>query len=98
MSFNKDTFDLMLKLTLAMIGILLIIWLLAVATPKLARLADKLLGRAKIDQGASFVPSPERVRDDNNASKGEYRVYDIYEGTPSDENVDNNEKNDDKKD
>lgn len=95
MSFNKDTFDLMLKLALAMIGILLIIWLLAVATPKLAKLVDKLLGRAKIDQGANSVPSPERVRDDNDASKGEYRVYDIYEGTPPDEN---NENNDDKKD
>ena len=94
MSFNKDTFDLMLKLALAMIGILLIIWLLAVATPKLAKLVDKLLGRAKIDQGASSVPSPERVRD-NNASEGEYRVYDIYEGAPPDENT---QKNDDKKD
>lgn len=94
MSFNKDTFDLMLKLALAMIGILLIIWLLAVATPKLAKLVDKLLGRVKIDQGASSVPSPERVRD-NNVYEGEYRVYDIYEGTPPDENT---QKNDDKKD
>ena len=94
MSFNKDTFDLMLKLALAMIGILLIIWLLAVATPKLAKLVDKLLGRVKIDQGASSVPSPERVRD-NNASEVEYKVYDIYEGIPSNENT---QKNDDKKD
>ncbi|MCD7730612.1 MAG: hypothetical protein LUI05_03845 [Oscillospiraceae bacterium] len=96
MSFNRETFDLMLKLALGMVAVLLIVWLLAVGTPKLAKLVDKLLGRAKIDQGASSVPNPERVRDnensDENADVGEYRVYDIYEGTPSDEN------NTDKKD
>ena len=94
MSFNKDAFDVMLKLALAMIGILLIIWLLAVATPKLAKLVDKLLGKARIDQGASSVPIPERVQDSNNASEGEYRVYEIYEGTPPDEKNENNDKKD----
>ena len=64
------------------------------ATPKAQSDVDKLLGRVKIDQGASSVPSPERVRD-NNASEGEYKVYDIYEGIHSNENT---QKNDDKKD
>lgn len=96
MSFNKDTFELMVKFGLAMMGILLIIWLLAAGTPLLAKLVDKLLGRVKIDQGASSVPIPERVQGENeNGStdaEREYKVYDIYEGTPSVENENNDKK------
>lgn len=73
MSFNPDTFNIMLKLALGMVAILLIIWLLAVITPKLAKLTDKLLGKAKIDRGESSVTL-------ENGEK--YTVMDIYEGNP----------------
>ena len=55
MSFNKETFDLMLKLALGMVGILLLIWLIAVFTPKLAKFIDKIFGKAKIDPGPSSI-------------------------------------------
>lgn len=86
MSFNPDTFNLMLRLALGMIAILLVIWLLAVATPKLAKLTDKLFGKTKIDRGESSVTL-------ENGEK--YTVRDIYEGDPenSDEAPDNNETN-----
>lgn len=86
MSFNPDTFNLMLKLALGMVAILLIIWLIAVATPKLAKLTDKLFGKTKIDRGESSVTL-------ENGEK--YTVKDIYEGNPeeSDGTPDNNETN-----
>lgn len=95
LSFNEDTFWLMLKFAGAMIGILLLIWLIALATPKMAKLVDKLLGKANIDQGARSVPSPERVEDNDNGEKPqEYRVYDIYDGTPPEDTPENNDKKD----
>lgn len=95
MSFNEDTFWLMLKFAGAMLGILLLIWLIALGTPKMAKLADKLLGKLNIDRGADHVPSPERVGDNDNGEKPqEYKVYDIYEGTPSEDAPENNDKED----
>ncbi len=95
----------MVRFGIAMIGILLIIWLLAAGTPYLAKLADKLLGKAEIKQGASSVPAapnPERVEDseDPTAEAEEnlpeeirnYRVYDIYEGFPEEAGSDNDKK------
>ncbi|MGN0552230.1 MAG: hypothetical protein ACI4I1_02525 [Oscillospiraceae bacterium] len=90
MSFNPDTFNLMMKLALGMVAVLLIIWVLAVITPKLAKLTDKILGKAKIDRGDSSVTL-------ENGEK--YTVKDIYEGTSEEtaeapENIEtnNNEK------
>ena len=75
MSFNPDTFNLMMKLALGMVAVLLIIWVLAVITPKLAKFTDKLLGKAKIERGDSTVTL-------ENGEK--YTVKDIYEGNPED--------------
>lgn len=95
LSFNQDTFSLMLRFAGAMLGILLLIWLIALGTPKMAKLVDKLLGKLHIDQGADRVPSPERVGDsDNGVKPQEYKVYDIYEGTPPDDAPENNDKKD----
>lgn len=94
MSFNKETFDLMVTFGLAMIGVLLLIWLLAVATPKMAKLADRLLGRKEENGGRADAPDPERVDGELKGStqaEREYKVYDIYEGTPSEENSDKEE-------
>lgn len=82
MSFNKDTFDLMLKLALGMIGILLLIWLIAVFTPKLAKFIDKVFGKAKIDPGPSSITL-------ENGEK--YTVKSVFEGEKTDENKENTE-------
>lgn len=84
MSFNKDTFDLMLKLALGMIGILLLIWLIAVFTPKLAKFIDKVFGKAKIDPGPSSITL-------ENGEK--YTVKSVFEGEKTDEPTENTPKN-----
>lgn len=76
MSFNKETFDLMLKLALGMVGILLLIWLIAVFTPKLAKFIDKIFGKAKIDPGPSSITL-------ENGEK--YTVKSVFEGEKTDE-------------
>ena len=76
MSFNKETFDLMLKLALGMVGILLLIWLIAVFTPKLAKFIDKIFGKAKIDPGQSSITL-------ENGEK--YTVKSVFEGEKPDE-------------
>lgn len=76
MSFNKETFDLMLKLAFGMIGILLLIWLIAVFTPKLAKFVDKTFGKTKIDPGPSSITL-------ENGEK--YTVKSIFEGEKPDE-------------
>lgn len=76
MSFNKETFDLMLKLALGMVGILLLIWLIAVFTPKLAKFIDKIFGKAKIDPGPSSITL-------ENGEK--YTVKSVFEGEKTEE-------------
>lgn len=76
MSFNKETFDLMLKLALGMVGILLLIWLIAVFTPKLAKFIDKVFGKAKIDPGPSSITL-------ENGEK--YTVKSVFEGEKTEE-------------
>lgn len=96
MSFNKETFDLMLTFGLAMMGVLMVIWLLAFATPHIAKFTDKLLGRKTEHSGTGAAPVPERVEGElkgSSQAEREYKVYDIYEGTPSETN-----ENSDKKD
>ena len=86
MSFNKETFELMTAFGGAMLGLLLVIWLLAFATPHMAKFVDKLLGRKEEKSGKGDAPIPERVEGELNGStqaEREYKVYDIYEGTPS---------------
>lgn len=83
MSFNKETFDLMLKLALGMIGILLLIWLIAVFTPKLAKFVDKVFGKTKIDPGPSSITL-------ENGEK--YTVRSVFEGEKTDEPTEKTEK------
>ena len=64
----------------AMLGLLLLVWLIAILTPKAAVLIDKLAGK----------PRPERVQDnidtENNESVPEnYKVYSIFEDRPMDD-------------
>ena len=62
----------LLKFGGAMLGLLLLVWLIALLTPKAAGLIDKLAGKK---------PSPERVQD-NLTSENEYKVYSIFEDRP----------------
>ena len=66
----------MLKLALGMVGILLLIWLIAVFTPKLAKFIDKTFGKTKIDPGPSSITL-------ENGEK--YTVKSIFEGEKPDE-------------
>lgn len=81
----------MLKLALGMVGILLLIWLIAVFTPKLAKFIDKIFGKAKIDPGPSSITL-------ENGEK--YTVKSVFEGEKTDEaaeeapkSIDNGENN-----
>lgn len=66
----------MLKLALGMVGILLLIWLIAVFTPKLAKFIDKIFGKAKIDPGPSSITL-------ENGEK--YTVKSVFEGEKAEE-------------
>jgi hypothetical protein len=66
MNINVDTFNLMLTFGIAMIGILLLIFVIAVIVPRLARWIDKAFG---IKNNTPPPIPPE-----------EYTVQDIYEG------------------
>ena len=74
----------MLKLALGMIGILLLIWLIAVFTPRLAKFIDKVFGKAKIDPGPSSITL-------ENGEK--YTVKSVFEGEKTDEPTENTPKN-----
>ena len=54
----------------AMLGLLLLVWLIAVLTPKAAALIDKLSGKER----------PERVQD--NVKPEEYEVRSFFEDVP----------------
>ena len=88
---NSESMALTLKFGGTMLGLLLLICLITVATPHIAKLVDKYLGKIKIDRGASSIPNPERVDSEGNTDKvaSEYKVYDIYDGTPSEDNDEN---------
>lgn len=54
----------------AMLGILMLVWLIALLTPKLAKIIDKLMGKPA-------DPSPERVQQEVNEDN--YKVYSLFE-------------------
>lgn len=60
-----------------MLGLLLLVWLIAILTPKAAKLIDRLAGK----------PRPARVQDnidkENNESRSEnYKAYSFFEDRP----------------
>ncbi|MDR0991422.1 MAG: hypothetical protein LBL87_00790 [Ruminococcus sp.] len=66
MKINVDTFNLMLTFGIAMIGVLLLIFVIAVIVPKLSKWIDRAFG-------IKSTPPPE-------VSPEDYTVQDIYEG------------------
>ena len=73
MSVNFDSLALFGKFGGAMLGLLLLVWIIALLTPKAAALLDKIAGKK---------PSPERVQD-NITSENDYKVYSIFEDRPN---------------
>ena len=80
MNINYESLALFGKFGGAMLGLLLLVWLIAILTPKAAKLIDRLAGK----------PRPARVQDnidtENNESVPEnYKVYSIFEDRPMDD-------------
>ncbi len=67
---NYESLALFGKFGGAMLGLLLIVWLIALLTPKAAKLIDRLAGK----------PRPERVED--NIKPEEYEVHSFFEDVP----------------
>ena len=68
----------------AMLGLLLLVWLIAVLTPKAAALIDKISGKKR----------PARVQD--NIKPEEYEVHSFFEDVPlKQENKNDSEKQED---
>ena len=72
MSVNYESLALFGKFGGGMLGLLLLVWVIAVLTPKAAALIDRIAGKK---------PSPERVQD-SIASENDYKVYSIFEDRP----------------
>lgn len=69
-AINYESLILFGKFGGAMLGLLLLVWLIALLTPKAAALIDKLAGK----------PRPERVQD--NIKTEEYEVHSFFEDVP----------------
>ncbi len=84
---NIDYYSLALfgKFGGAMLGLLLIVWVIALLTPKAARLVDRISGKKGI---------PERVHDSNDP-ENEYKVYSVFEDRPRENVNEHSRKNDD---
>lgn len=70
---NYEALALFGKFGGAMLGLLLLVWLIAILTPKAAKLIDKISGRPPKER-------PERVED--NIKPEEYEVHSFFEDVP----------------
>ena len=80
-AINYESLTLFGKFGGAMLGLLLVVWIIALLTPKAAKLIDRLAGK----------PRPERVQD--NIKPEEYEVHSFFEDVP----LKKQEKNDSEK-
>jgi len=69
---NYESLAIYTKFGGAMLGILMLVWVIALITPKLAKVIDKLMGKPA-------DPSPERVQEVN---EDNYKVYSLFEDRP----------------
>ncbi|MCI7349793.1 MAG: hypothetical protein MSH60_03470 [Ruminococcus sp.] len=79
LAVNTSSLVLMIKFALIMLGLLLLVFVIAVLTPKLAKLVDKIAGK---EDKPSLSPEEAAVRS-------------IYDGDIPEENTDNSEDNSD---
>ncbi len=82
MNIDYESLALFGKFGGAMLGLLLIVWIIALLTPKAAKLVEKISGKKGI---------PERVQD-SKIPENEYKVYSVFEDRPK-ENNENSTKN-----
>ena len=73
MNIDYDSLALFGKFGGAMLGLLLLVWVIALLTPKAAAVIDRLAGKK---------PSPERVQDSID-SENDYKVYSVFEDRPN---------------
>ncbi|MBP1549641.1 MAG: hypothetical protein J6A05_06515 [Oscillospiraceae bacterium] len=88
LAINYESLAIYAKFGGAMLGILMLVWVIALITPKLAKIIDKLMGKPA-------DPSPERVQEVN---EDNYKVYSLFEDRPDGAKsglVENNDKSDD---
>lgn len=77
-AINYESLALFGKFGGAMLGLLLIVWLIAVLTPKAAKLIDKLGGKNPPEGGCE-----KNIDTENNESSHEScKVYSIFEDRP----------------
>jgi len=72
LAINYESLAIYAKFGGAMLGILMLVWVIALITPKLAKVIDKLMGKPA-------DPSPERVQEVN---EDNYKVYSLFEDRP----------------
>lgn len=77
LAVNMTSLKLMTKFALIMLGLLLLVFVIAVLTPKLAKLIDKIGGK---EEKPSLSPEEAAVKS-------------IYDGDIPEENTDNSEDN-----
>lgn len=77
LAVNMSSLELMIKFALIMVGLLLLVFVIAVLTPKLAKLIDRIVGK---ENKQSLSPEESAVRS-------------IYDGDIPEENTDNSEDN-----
>lgn len=77
LAVNTSSLVLMTKFALIMLGLLLLVFVIAVLTPKLAKLIDKIAGK---EEKPSLSPEEAAVKS-------------IYDGDIPEENTDNSEDN-----
>ena len=77
LAVNMTSLELMIKFALIMLGLLLAVFVIAVLTPKLAKLIDKIAGK---EEKPHLSPEETAVRS-------------IYDGDIPEENTDNSENN-----
>ncbi len=72
LEINYESLAIYGKFGAAMLGLLMLVWVIALLTPKLAKVVDKLMGKPA-------DPSPERVQEVN---EDNYKVYSLFEDRP----------------
>ncbi len=75
MKVNHETLAIFVKFAGISMGLLMLVWLLALLTPKLAAIVDRIAGKKPDD-----APSPERVEEKITVEN--YEVHSFFEDIP----------------
>lgn len=98
-AINYESLVLFGKFGGAMLGLLLLVWLIALLTPKAAALIDRLAGKPRPERQAEPAPlsppssdvndtkhtEPPQGGSEKNINSESYKVYSIFEDRPTDD-------------